>query len=119
MRVEVHVGAERPSSFYARTVASIPREDFFVLDEIVYLQLEKDLGGGEAVKRWASDLATRLNRPILLNVPTARGIQTAAAGPTTWSRERLMGYVGAHHEDMELEFGPIARMRTTGPKEAA
>jgi hypothetical protein len=50
------------------------------------------------------------NRPILLNLENPDGTSQTVALARGWSQERLMGYVAAMHQELEEEFGEVARM---------
>jgi hypothetical protein len=54
----------------------------------------------------------RRRRP--LGFYDAQAAQTTFISPPDWSHEKLLGYVSAHHAELERVCGPIARIRQGG-----
>jgi len=76
--------------------------------------VEQELGGYKRAVSWLIALATETNRPITINLPTGKGASTTVAiAPKTWSEERLCGWIGGVHEELEAMFGP-ATIRAWG-----
>jgi len=71
--------------------------------------LEQELGGYQRAVKWLIALATETNRPITVNVPTGADTSTTVAiAPKGWSDERLQGFIGGLHEELEETFGPAS-----------
>ncbi len=61
----------------------------------------------KAATEWLRKLATKYNKPIGCNYNN----ETIFIAPTSWSKDKLMGYVGAHADILEGVYGNIERMR--------
>ncbi len=71
--------------------------------------LEQELGGYKRAVKWLVKLATETNRPITVNLPTGPDTSTTVAiAPKGWSDERLRGFVGGIHQELEEQFGPAS-----------
>jgi len=71
--------------------------------------LEQDLGGYKRACKWLIALATETNRPITINLPTGSDTSTTVAiAPKSWSEDKLRGWIGGMHEELEEMFGPAA-----------
>ena len=83
--------------------------------------LAAELGDHDAACRWLVALAQEVDRLVLVNVPTGPDTSTTVAlAPFWWGEERLRGYAGGLHEELEEMFGP-AELRPWGgalPSEA-
>ena len=77
-----------------------------VISPRLYAELVAELGSDEAAAAFLVDLSKRLDKPLLLNLKTAEGSTTVALAPPSWSRERLAGYLGGLHQELEAMFGP-------------
>jgi hypothetical protein len=98
----------KPTAIYASMARQVPANILLAFGPGVYGELRQELHSIEAVQRWALELADKLGRPVLLNVPDKDGSSnTLAIAPPGWSSERLAGYVGARHQELEAEFGPV------------
>lgn len=76
--------------------------------------LEQELGGYKRAVKWLVKLATETGRPITVNLPTGPNTSTTVAiAPKGWTDERLRGYIGGIHEELEATFGP-ATLRAWG-----
>jgi hypothetical protein len=103
---------DSPSAFYARMAEAVPADVMLVLGPGIWRELKQELHSVAKVGQWAVELAIRLDRVVLLNVPGRDGEScTVTLAPPGWSRERLAGYIAARHEELEETFGPIARVR--------
>ena len=79
------------------------------LTAAMFHDLATEVGGHDAACRWLIDLATETNRPITVNVPTGKDTSTTTAiAPKSWTEERLRGWIGGMHEELEEQFGPAA-----------
>ena len=73
----------------------------------MFRDLAAELGDHDAACRWLVDLAQEVDRPVLVNMPTGPDTSTTVAlAPFWWGEERLRGYVGGLHEEIEEMFGP-------------
>jgi hypothetical protein len=43
---------------------------------------------------------------------TVTASYTLVAGPSDWTREKLLGYVAGRHAELEAAYGRIARVRS-------
>jgi hypothetical protein len=103
---------DSPSAVYATYAAAVPKDIMLAFGPGIYRELRQELHSIDAICRWATDLATRLERPVLINVPDRDGTShTLTLAPSTWSSERLQGYIAGRHEELEEAYGPIARVR--------
>ena len=84
------------------------------LTAAMFHDLATEVGGHDAACRWLIDLATETNRPITVNVSTGKDTSTTTAiAPKSWTEERLRGWAGGMHEELEEQFGP-AELRPPG-----
>ena len=106
----VMVDAERVSvAETLRRVAAF--SPLLVVKERALRDLAAELGGAEAAAAFLLELAEANNRPIAVNCET--GIDrssTAFIAPRHWSQERLTGWVGGRHVELEGAFGEITRI---------
>jgi hypothetical protein len=103
---------DSPSEVYARMAAAVPSDTLLAFGPGIYRELRQELRSIEAVAKWAAALATRLGRPVLINIPDWDGSShTVTLSPRDWSPERLQGYVAGRHEELAEAFGPIERLR--------
>jgi hypothetical protein len=92
----------RPSEAIA---AAVRAGAFMVLTHRLVAELSAELGGDDAAARFLHRLVEDTGRPLGVNVPTATDSQTTFWAPASWTPERLRGWVGAHHEALERQFG--------------
>ena len=86
-----------------------PGVPLFVLSHRALCDLAREFGSERRAARWLARLAGKLGRPILVNAPTGPGASsTIAVAPRNWGEERLLGWLGGHHEVLEAELGPVA-----------
>ena len=103
MRLAVDAGAVS----VARSIAAAARlAPLLVITHRSLADLADELGGYEQAARRLLTIATNANKPIGVNAPTGPDTsRTMFVAPRSWSRERLAGYVAAHHEALERQFG--------------
>ena len=91
----------------ARALAVVARcAPLVVVRHGAYLELQRELGGPEAVARALVRIATNTGKPIAVNLPTGEGTSsTLFIAPKGWSEERLRGWAAAHVEELEAAFG--------------
>ena len=77
--------------------------------------LVHELGGHEAAAEHLLTIAEEIGRPVGANLERGDGSQTVFVAPRSWSQERLQGWIGGHHEEIEDAFGPAVAM---GPNRA-
>src|SRR5687767_15978011 len=79
-----------------------------------FAQLAAERGSDDRAMRWLVKQATRAQVPICVNAPTTRDplgpSTTMVIPPKGWSSERVAGWIGARHEEIERTFGPAERM---------
>ena len=102
-RLTVDAGAGiAPSVALAAAVQAVP---LVVVSHRALDALAGECGGYDHAVRRLLAIATAAGRPIGDNAPTAAGSRTMFVAPASWSRERLAGYVAAHHAELEDMFG--------------
>jgi hypothetical protein len=94
--------AVRPSVALAAAARAAP---LLVVTHRAFADLVAELGSFEATARHLARVATNTGRPIGINAPTPDGSRTMFIPPKGWTRERLAGWIGGHHELLEREFG--------------
>ena len=92
-----------------------------VLTTAAWLQLVSECGGSEQrAGALLLKLAGKHNKPVAVNLPRPGGESTTAfLGPPGWSEERLRGWVGGLHAELQAEFGVVAAVRRVGGAKAA
>jgi hypothetical protein len=94
----------RPTEFLELVAGSVP---MLVLAGPVYLGLRDELGCDRRALKWLIRLASRVGKPIAINLPLGDGnSKTIMLGPSSWSAERLAGYTAGFREELEQAFGP-------------
>lgn len=76
-----------------------------VLSLASWLELAGECGGADEAAAWLLGLAEQANRPIGVHGDG----QTLFLAPRAWSEERLAGYIGGRHGELEQIFGPAAK----------
>lgn len=103
---------DSPSEVYAAYAEAVPRDVMLGFGPGIYRELRRELRSPAAVVTWASDLAVRLDRLVLLNIPDRDGSSHTVTLAPGWSQERLAGYIAGRHEELEEAYGPISRVRS-------
>ena len=81
-----------------------------VLTGRAFGDLASELGG------FGAGVGELLSRPIAVNMPTSGDTSsTVFLAPPAWSQERLRGWIGGHHAELEAQFGQVTRL---GPNRA-
>ena len=78
----------------------------------MFAELERELGGPEAVARHLFRVATTTGRPIAANLAT--GLETSTTvfvSPRGWSEDRLRGWAAGKRDELEAVFGPATVVR--------
>ena len=75
--------------------------------------LRRDCGSERRALKWLATVATETGQPIALNLDDGpdRSV-TSFIAPKGWSQEKLTGWIGARHQELEAMFGPVV---TFGP----
>jgi hypothetical protein len=96
----------------AAAIRTAPRSaPLFVLTGRALAELARELGSMDAAEGYVLAVAEEINKPIGINVSGADGgSRTVFFAPGAWSRERLAGWAGGHHEELEDAFGAAARV---------
>ena len=75
-------------------------------------ELERELGGPEAVARHVCRVATNTGRPLAVNLPTGPDTSTTIfVSPEGWTEERLRGWAASHQAELDAAFGPASVVR--------
>ncbi len=78
-----------------------------VLTARMLLDLSEELDGYEAATAWLIGLATETGQPAAVNVPDGPDhTVTVLLAPRGWTDEKLKGWAGGMHEELEEMFGP-------------
>jgi hypothetical protein len=89
------------------------------LTAAAFRELSAECGGHEAAVRFLVETATRMNRPIAVNLPAEHGdgddLCTILIGPSHWSDTRLKGWLAGLHGEFATLFGEINEVH--GPEE--
>ena len=110
-RVTIDPATVSPARAIAAAARSAP---LLVVSHRAFNDLCHELGDLDAAVRHLSRVATNIRRPIGVNMET--GVDTSSTAfiaPRGWGRERLAGWVGGHHAEIEEMFGQ-ATVRGTG-----
>ena len=70
-----------------------------------FADLAAECGGDEPAVLWLAELATEANRPIAVN--DGHGRSTYFIQPPAWTRERLLGFIAGHVDDLGSVFGEV------------
>jgi len=107
----VTIDAERVSP--SRTLAALARASAHSGGPLVCVtgrmfgELERELGGPEAVARRLFEIATATGRPIAANLPSGADTSTTVfVSPRGWSEDRLRGWAAGKRDELEAAFGP-------------
>lgn len=71
-------------------------------------------GDADAAAHWLADLATETGKPIAVHVPADTGAATVFIAPAGWSNDKLRGWVGGKHAEIEAAFGLVASVGPVG-----
>ena len=102
-RITINSETVSPAQAIAAAARSTP---LLVVSHRAFRDLADELGGEEHAARHLARVATNTGRPIAANLPTATGSTTVFVSPKGWTPERLQGWVGGHHAELEEAFGP-------------
>lgn len=102
---------DSPAAVYAKYAEAIPRDTMLALGPGIFRELRQELKSVAAVIQWAADLAKRLDRIVLLNIPDKDGTSHTVTLAPGWTQERLAGFIAGRHEEIAEAFGPIERVR--------
>ncbi len=93
-----------------------PVSSLLVITQRALRELAAELDGYEAALAELLAIAEEIGHPIAVNLPTgADTSSTAFVSPRGWTEERLQGWIGGHHAELEDAFGTAARV---GPNRA-
>ena len=103
-----HVSVSRSLAALARAAAS-PGGPLVCVTGRMFAELERELGGPEAVARHLCRVATATGGPLAANLEDGCGSsRTIFISPRGWSEGRLAGWAAGHHEALEAVFGPAS-----------
>ena len=105
-RVTINADRVSPAAAVRQAAQAGP---LLVLTARLVADLAEELGGMDAAVSHLLEVAEQAGCPIGVNVPAADGSRTCFIGPRSWTQERLQGYVGGRHAEIEAEFGEVAR----------
>jgi hypothetical protein len=82
-----------------------------VVKHWAYRQFGRDFGGDRRARQEQEGLANDVGRPIGLNLEKKDGgSATVFLSPEGWSQERLQGWLGGYHQELERELDSVARV---------
>ena len=89
----------------AATVAPL-----LVITYRAFCDLAAELGSDEAATCYLLRVSEQIGRPLGVNFETGDGSRTCFLAPRSWTQERLAGWIGAKHDDLEDAFGTAVPM---------
>ena len=102
----LHVTVDPAAISPSRSIAAAARmPPLLVLTHRALADLERELGGFEAAAQHLHRVATNTGKPLGVHVPTDTGSRRMFISPKGWTRERLAGWIGGHHQLLERQFG--------------
>ena len=82
-----------------------------VVKQRAFADLAAELGSMEAAVGELLSVAESVNRPVAVNMPTgADASSTVFISPRGWTEERLRGWIGGRHAELEGAFGRVTRL---------
>jgi len=111
LHVTVDTAQHRPTEL----IGAVARRGIpVVLTARMLLDLSEELGGYQQATAWLIGLATETGQPAAVNVPDGPDhTVTVLLALRGWTDEKLKGWAGGMHEELEEMFGP-ATLRAWG-----
>ena len=88
-----------------------PIAPLLVVKTAALRDLAHELGGHDRAADFLLMIAEEIGHPIGVNLEREDGSQTVFIGPRDWTEERLAGWVGGHHAELEAQFGAAVPSR--------
>ena len=108
LKLTVDASAVRPSAALCAAAQGAP---LLVITGRRLSHAAAELGSHEAAAGYLFELAESIGKPVAVNVDTgAETSSTAFIAPRSWTEERLQGWIGGHHAELEGAFGEVARV---------
>jgi hypothetical protein len=108
LRVEIDPRRVSLLASIRTAAAGVP---LFVLTGRALANLVAEVGGHDAAAAELLKIATANGRPIGINFQLSRDrSKTVFVSPKGWSEERLCGWIGGFHLELEDEFGDVAKV---------
>jgi len=79
-----------------------------VLTQRALAELIAEVGSADKAARWLMREVARYRKPVGVNLDAEH--RTVFQAPPGWTEEKLQGYVAAHKDEIEREFGDITRV---------
>ncbi len=110
----LHITADASTVSMAASIrAAAQAAPFLGLTSRALGGLAGEFGSMEAAAEYLLAIAEEIGHPIAVNLATgADTSSTAFVSPGGWTEERLQGWVGGHHAELEDVFGTVARAGT-------
>jgi hypothetical protein len=103
LRLTINSARISPAKAVAATARTGP---LVILSDRAFRELQAELGGLEPAVRHLLRVAENVGKPLGVNMATGEGTSsTAFIAPRSWSEERLRGWIGGHHQELEAMFG--------------
>ncbi len=103
LRVTVDSDAVSVAEAIAEAARHVP---FLILTDRLFGDLAHELGGEQEATHHLIRVATNTDKPLAVNVEGLDGASTTAiVSPRGWSQDRLRGWIGGRHEELEALFG--------------
>jgi len=114
LRVTIDPRSVSPAASIRVAAAAAP---LLVIGGRALADLAAELGGMDAAGAFLLEVAEAIGHPIGLNLPTgATSLSTAFIAPRSWSRERVAGWVGGHHAELEAALGTVSHVSSSMPR---
>ena len=88
-----------------------PIAPLLVVKTAALRDLAHELGGHDRAADFLLTIAEEIGHPIGVNLERQDGSQTVFIAPRDWAEERLAGWVGGHHQELEAQFGAAVPSR--------
>ncbi len=98
-------------SMAASIRAAAQAAPFLCLTTRALRNLAHELGGHEAAADFLLTIGEEIGHPIGVNLERQDGSQTVFIAPRDWTEERLAGWIGGHHQELEAQFGAAVPSR--------
>jgi hypothetical protein len=102
MRVTIDAATARTA---ADGLAASRGDQLVMLSGRMFRELVAEFGGEEPALRKLLRICERTNKPMGINIETDDGSRSVFIAPRSWTQERLRGWVGGRHEDINAMFG--------------
>ena len=105
----LRIDVERASPARALAILARSSRALVCVTGRMFAELERELGGPEAVACQLFEIATATGRPLCANLPSgAETSTTVFVSPRGWSEDGLRGWAAGKRDELEVAFGPAS-----------